>query len=198
MTAVKNRIFANGKGWVFTSKNFLNLGSDEAIRQSLFRLKEKGIIRQLSHGLYDYPDKHPQFGVLPPNITQVAKAIAEKYTLKIQPSGAYATNLLGLSEQIPCKITFLTDGPSKTIKFNNLEFFLKKTTPKNMSIAGSITSLLIQSFKYLGKNAVTEDVIFKLKSNLSPADFKILDKEKELAPNWIKKIINRLIEEQNK
>jgi len=30
--------------------------------------------------------------------------------IRLQPAGAYATHLLGLSEQIPAKVLFLTDG----------------------------------------------------------------------------------------
>lgn len=36
--------------------------------------------------------------------------------VRLQPSGAYAANLLGLSEQVPAKVVFLTDGPSRVAR----------------------------------------------------------------------------------
>ncbi len=37
-------------------------------------------------------------------------ASAGRDRVRLQPSGAYAANLLGLSEQVPAKVVFLTDG----------------------------------------------------------------------------------------
>jgi len=45
----------------------------------------------------------------------VATAVAGRDRVRLQPSGAYAANLLGLSEQVPAKVVFLTDGPSRVV-----------------------------------------------------------------------------------
>ena len=42
-------------------------------------------------------------------------AISKKYKIKTQPSGAYAANLLGISEQVPRKMIFLTEGEGKKL-----------------------------------------------------------------------------------
>jgi Family of unknown function (DUF6088) len=55
-------------------------------------------------------------GMLSPDIKKVAAALAGKHRIRLQPAGAYATNLLGLSEQVPAKVVLLTDGPSRTVK----------------------------------------------------------------------------------
>ena len=43
---------------------------------------------------------------------------------------AYAANLIGLSEQIPICIVFLTNGASKEIKIGNQSILFKTTTEK--------------------------------------------------------------------
>jgi hypothetical protein len=41
--------------------------------------------------------------------------MAGRDRVRLQPSGAYAANLLGLSEQVPAKVVFLTDRASRVI-----------------------------------------------------------------------------------
>jgi hypothetical protein len=106
------------------------------------RLAAKGTIRRLARGLYEYPRMHPELGMLSPDIDQVAKALAGKDRICLQPSGAYATNLLGLSEQVPAKVVFLTDGPSRIVKIGRQEIQLRHTTTRNMAAAGRLSGLL--------------------------------------------------------
>ena len=54
---------------------------------------------------------------------------------RLQPAGAYAANILGLSEQVPAKAVFLTDGPSRTVKIGPTTIQLRRTTPRNMAAA---------------------------------------------------------------
>lgn len=84
-----------------------------AVCKALERLVNSGTIRRLARGLYDYPKNHPDFGNFPPNYERVAQALAGRDNLKIQPFGAYAANLLGLTEQVPAKIVLLTDGANR-------------------------------------------------------------------------------------
>ena len=105
---VLNRICSHVRGWVFTPDAFQDLGSRAAVDVALRRQKRAGTIRQLARGLYDYPANHPQLGLLYPSADAVAKALAGRDALRLQPSGAYAANLLGLSEQVPMRVVFLT------------------------------------------------------------------------------------------
>ena len=118
---IKNRILEKDRGWCFTQDHFRDLGNHGAIRQALSRLSATGFIHRLAPGLYEYPRYHEEIGELPPRIENVITAVKESQKIKCQPSGAYAANLLGLSEQVPAKIVLLTDGPTKQIKIANQE-----------------------------------------------------------------------------
>lgn len=191
---IVSRIYGNKRGWVFTPNHFLDLGSRTAVAQSLVRLAKSRTIRRLTRGLYDYPAKHPDFGVLPPNYDRVAQALVGRDNLKIQPSGAYAANLLGLTEQVPAKIVFFTDGPNRKVQIGKQKIILKRTTPRNMATAGRISGLVIQALRYLKQINVDSTIISKLKRRLSNEDKNTLMRDIRYAPVWIGNIFRNIQE----
>jgi hypothetical protein len=115
----------------------------------------------------------------------VAKALAGKDRIRLQPAGAYATNLLGLSEQIPAKVVFLTDGASRTVKVGQQEIQLRRTTPRNMAAAGRLSGLLMQAFRHLGEPHITPARVDHLKRTLPAMARRQLLKDIPLAPAWM-------------
>src|SRR3989338_6252967 len=189
---ILRRIIGKKKGWVFAPSHFLDLGNRASVDQALSRLVRSGDIRRLARGLYDYPKNHPDFGKVPPSVDRVAAALPEKDNLKIQPSGAYAANLLGLSDQVPAKIVFLTDGSTRVVQIGNWHIKLKKTTPKNMATAGRVSGLVIQALRYMKKENIDDMMINKLKRRLSADDKKQLISDIRYAPAWIGEIFKQL------
>jgi len=177
---------------VFTPNHFLDLGSRSAVGNSLSQLTAAGTIRRLAFGLYDYPQKHPKLGLLSPKPDTVAQAISEKDDTRLQPSGAYAVNLLGLSQQVPAKIVYLTDGAEKNVTVGNQQIQLRRTTPKNMATAGRPSGLVIQALRYLKKDGVTDDHIAALKRTLPDADRERLWKDRIYAPAWMRPVFKQL------
>jgi hypothetical protein len=189
---VLNRICGHGRGWVFTPKHFSDLGSRDAVAAALKRYRQTGLIRQLARGLYDYPRTDPALGMLSPSPDAVAQALVGRDAVRVQPSGAYAANLLGLSTQIPMKLVYLTDGPSRTVAIGKKQIALKRTTPRNMATAGRVSGLVIQALRHLGRAHVDETVFAQLDRRLDPADRTQLLKDVRYAPAWIAEIMRRL------
>ncbi len=189
---VKSTIYGHGRGWCLTPNDFLTMDHSTAVRQALSRLEKAGFIRRLAWGLYDYPRKHPKLGLLPPDIEQVVKALARKDNLKLLPSGALAANLLGLSNQVPAKVVYLTEGTPKRIRIGKQEIVFKTTTPKNMATAGTFAGALIQALRHLGQEHVDDAVIAKLKKLLKKEERLSLQKYRRYAPVWIQKVMTRL------
>lgn len=189
---VVSRIYGKGRGWVFTPNHFLDLGSRSAVGNALSQLTTVGTIRRLAFGLYDYPKKHPKLGLLSPNPDTIARAISEKDDSRLQPSGAYAVNLLGLSQQVPAKIVYLTDGAEKNVTVGNQQIQLRRTTPKNMATAGRSSGLVIQAFRYLGKDSVTDDHVATLKRTIPDPDRERLWKDRVHAPAWMHPLFDKL------
>lgn len=190
---VVSRIYGHGRGWVFTPNHFKDLGSRDAIASALKRHKQSGLIRQLARGLYDYPQTDPDLGPLEPANEEIAKALAGRDATRLQPSGAYAANLLGLSTQVPTKIVYLTDGRSRTVQIGKRQISLKQTTPRNMATAGKISGLIIQALRYIGKENVDLEMIDILRKKVSAEDHKRLMKDIRYAPAWIADIFHDLV-----
>lgn len=184
-TRVIQRIHSHGAGWVFTPQDFADLGTRTAVASALKRHKAAGSIRLLGRGLYDVPRQHPVLGTLWPGIESVAQALERKEGLRLQPAGAYATNLLGLSEQVPAKVVFLTDGGTREVKVGPTAIQLKRTTPRNMVAAGRLSGLLIQAFRDLGPQHVTRQRIAQLRQRLPASERAAILKDIALAPEWM-------------
>ncbi len=191
---VIGRIFGHGRGWVFTPKHFRDLGGTAAIDSSLRRLKAAGTIRQIARGLYDYPATDPVLGSVAASADAIARALVARDAIRIQPSGDYAANVLGLSDQVPSRIVFLTDGPARRVKIGKREIILQHTTPRNMATAGRISGTLIQALRHLGKGRVDAGVLAILERRISDADRPIIRKDLVHAPAWIADILRRLAE----
>ncbi|MCG6881540.1 MAG: DUF6088 family protein [Deltaproteobacteria bacterium] len=193
---IRNRIYGHGKGWVFTPVHFSDLGSREAVASALKRYRQSGLIRQLARGLYDYPAMDPELGTLAPAPDALARALAGRDAVRLQPSGAYAANLLGLSTQMPMKIVYLTDGRSRTVEIGKKQIILKQTTPRNMATAGKISGLLIQALRHLGRPHVDDEIIARLDRRLNDDDREQLLKDVRFAPAWIAEIMRQLGKEK--
>jgi hypothetical protein len=122
--------------------------------------------------------------------------LAGRDRTRIQPSGAYAANALGLSEQVPAKAVFLTDGPARTVKIGLMTIQLRRTTPKNMETAGRLSGLLIQALRELGQENVTPERRKHLKRTIPADKRRELLKDLRLAPAWMHSIFRELAEEE--
>jgi len=183
--SVTSRIYGKGRGSVFTPNLFLDLGTRGAVDLALHRLTAAGTIRRLARGLYHYPESHPLLGEVAPSVEAVAKALAATEQAKLQASGAYAANLLGLSDQVPAKVVFLTNGRARKVKLGQLTIELRPTTPRNVSAAGRTSGLVLAALRYLGRNHLTTERIASLRQKLSAADRRELLKDLPSAPAWL-------------
>ena len=194
---IRERFAGAASGQVLTPRDFLDLGSRAAIDQTLTRLCRDGHLRRVGRGLYALPRRHPLFGELSVTSDAVADALAGRDALRLQPAGAYAANQLGLTEQVPMKLLFLTDGPTRVLRLaDGREIVLKQTTPRNMQTAGRISGTVIAALRWLGREAVDQDIIGKLRRRLSDQDKAILREDAPRAPAyWLTTALRRIADE---
>ena len=195
--AIRAEIAASEAGKVFSPVDFLHLGSRAAVDKVLSRLTATGTLRRVARGLYDVPRTHAILGPLLPSADDIAKAIASKGSLRLQPSGAYAANLLGLTEQVPMKLAFLTDGVSRTVHIGNQSILLKHTTPRNMATAGRISGLVIQALRHFKQTHIDDQVVAKLRARLTAEDKAVLLADASLAPVWIADVMRRIAQDKD-
>jgi hypothetical protein len=190
--AIRAELAASEAGKVFSPVDFLHMGSRAAVDKVLSRLTAAGVLRRVTRGLYDVPRAHAILGPLLPSADDIAKAIANKGSLRLQPSGAYAANLLGLTEQVPMKLAFLTDGVSRTVHIGNQSIQLKHTTPRNMATAGRISGLVIQALRHFKQAHIDDQIVDALRARLNAEDKAVLLADAPLAPVWIAEVMRRI------
>jgi hypothetical protein len=177
------------KGSILFVDDFLDFGNSESVKKALFRLKEKGLLIRVAHGIYLYPKKDKDLGVLYPSAEEIAIAIAKRDKARIIPTGIQALNKLGLSTQIPLKVIFLTDGAARSIKIGKRTITFKKTSPKNLLTKGEISGLAIQALKSIGQDKIEDNILTRLLTILKKEKKEVILHDAKLAPAWINKIL---------
>ncbi len=186
------RIRHQGPGTVFTPTDFVDLGPRNAVDLALSRNARAGAIRKLARGVYDLPRRDTRLGELSPSPDDVASALAGRDGARLQASGAHAANLLGLSDQVPVRITFLTDGRSRRVQLGKQQVLLKHTTPRQMATAGRISGTVIQALRWLGRGHVDDRTVATLRRRLSDSDKRQLHQDLRYAPTWVADIMRRV------
>jgi ribosomal protein S19E (S16A) len=190
---ILNKIKTIPSGELMFPVDFGDLGSSEAVRLSLHRLKNKGVIKAIAKGIYVRPKISRLLGPVLPGAEEVADAIAKRDKIRTLPTGAYALNALGLSTQVPMKVVLLTDGSPRLIKLGKRTIKFKKTTPKNLMAKGKISRLVIQALKDIGNGKVYAAEVQKIVSLLKTENPDDLKHDIALAPVWIQKIMKKAL-----
>ena len=189
---ITRRVHRSKLGTVFTPAMFTSIGGRAAIDKAMQRLVARGELRRLSRGLYDKPRQDPLLGTLWPSVDAIVAALTGKDKLRLQPTGAYAANLLGLSDQVPARVEFLTDGTSRTVKAGPMQIVLKRTTPRQMAAAGRTSGLVIQALRSLGPDHVTPQRLNKLRRTIPADQRRALLDDMTLAPGWMQPALRAL------
>jgi hypothetical protein len=162
-------------GQVFLPSDFKGLGTSTAIRKALSRLVESRQVERMGQGIYVIPQNDKIFGKILPSMEQLAEALAKKEHVKIKPSGQHALNKVGLSNQVPMRLVFLTNGNSKKIQIGKNAIIFKSTTAKKLSMKGDITSLLFLGLEELDLKKLSRtqmDRIMELLKQENPENLK--------------------------
>ena len=192
-----SRIYGHGRGWAFSTNDFVEDFSRDQIETALSRLCSEGKIRRVCRGIYDYP-KYSELlrQDLSPDFDQVAQAFARKFNWRIQPAGDAALNLLGLSSQVPGRLVYLSDGPNRQYDIGNYTLEFKKSALKDVGFKYRESGLIVQALKALGQERVDEAVIATLRKQLDEAACKRVLKDTVTATGWVYESIKRVCGER--
>lgn len=190
---ILHRIRGKGRGGVYISKDFLDLGSRAAIDQALSRLVKDKTLRRLGRGLFDYPRVSKTLGILSPDPDKIVQAVARKSGARVMRSGATAANALGLTTQVPGRPTYVTDSSTATIRVAKQNLTLKRVAPKKISPSRSVAGSVIRALDFMGKDGVTDVALKRLGSKLTDADKKRLLKESRYASGWLADAVKKVV-----
>ena len=183
---------------VFFANDFLDVASNATVRQILKRLADEDKIKRVIDGLYYNPKYSELIGEYEAvSIHELALAIARKYNWNIAPYNSTALNLLGLSTQVPTHYKYISSGRYKEYKIGDTVLEFKKINPGEIANMSLKTATVIQAIKSLGKENISNEVIQKIRENLTEKEKLDLMNESKSVPAWIYEVI-RKIKEFNK
>ena len=196
---IMERVSAHGRGrWVCAPKDFVDLGTREAIDQALSRLAKAGQLRRVGHGLYDMPRmsnvlKRPA----PVDWDAAIEALARRDGVRFIPDGLVAANQLGLTNAVPAKASYVTDGSTRTLTIDGRTVRFRHAGPRVMQWAGKPSAPVAQALRWLGQDMATDpQVVSTLRRHL-PEDVKrdLLQNSVDL-PGWALPLARSIADDQ--
>ncbi len=188
-----HRIEQAEPGTVFLTKDFTDLANQATIRKYLGRQVEQGKIVRVMNGVYEKPRFSRLLNrYILASPASVAAALARQYHWTIAPSGNMALNQLGLSTQVPAACCFISDGPYREFQCNNTKITFLHRTNKNISNKSLLTIMVIEAFRTLGKERVSDKTLITLKSRLNEEDKRTLLQEACGTYEWIYQEIRKV------
>lgn len=192
-----NRIYGRGRGWAFSQADFADLGSRSAIDLALHRRQKEGLIRRVIRGVYDYP-RYSQVLQSPvsSDIDQVAHALARKFGWRIQPDGATAQNLLGLSTQVPARSVYLSDGPDRCYAIGKTSLVFEHTALKEAGFKLPESRLIVQALKAYGEDRITPRIISMIRQKFDPTLRQKILRDTKTATGWVYAAIQEIAKDR--
>ena len=180
------RIYGNGKGWAFSQTDFTDLSTTATCYWVLHRLVQTGTIRRVLRGVYDYP----RFSTLlqqhvPPDIHQVALALARKFGWRIQPGGAEALNLIGISTQVPSRFVYLSDGPSRSYLIDATTLAFKHQALKEAGLRHEESGILLQGLKEIGQSHLNGSILEQMRKWLPVSKRALVLRDTKGVTSWV-------------
>ena len=183
---------------VFFANDFLDIASYETARKTLNRMVNEDKIKRVIDGFYYNPSYSELIGEYEAvSIHELALAIARKYNWNIAPYNNTALNLLGLSTQVPTHYKYISSGRYKEYKIGDTILEFKKVNLGEIANMSLKTATVIQAIKSLGKENITNEVIQKIRENLTEKERTDLMNESKSAPAWIYEVIREISEGKN-
>lgn len=198
MQSIEDKIYASirrkGVGCVITNSDFYHISNRKTASWALSRLRERGIIRTLLPGIFDYPAYSELLQEqLAPDIDRVAQAIARKNQWHIQITGDAALNYLGLSTQVPGRYLYLSDAQSREYQLMNSTIEFNRSPLKQSKFKSRQTEIITQALLSLGESNLNDAVITKITDFITEKEKPRILKDSRYAPAWIGELLRNII-----
>lgn len=186
-----------GRGLVFYTDKFSHFGTPARVQKAMEQLVASGDIIRVARGIYCYPkiDKVFGLGVLYPGANDIARVIALRDKAQIVPTGEFAQYQLGLTQQIPMNIIYLTDGYSRTVKLaKGGTITFKRVAPRNFAYKNQIAMMVTSALRTMGQSEITEEHIRIVQKHIRAQPKETVFQDLQMMPDWIKLIVQKAYE----
>ena len=190
---IQKRIQNFRPNYVFFANDFLDIASYDTVRKTLNRMVNEGEIKRVINGFYYNPRYSELIGEYEEvSIHELALAVARKYNWNIAPYNNTALNLLDLSTQVPTHYKYISSGRYKKYEIGDTILEFKKVNPGEIANMSLMTATVIQAIKSLGKENISDEVLLKIRENLSEQEKRELMQEAKSAPAWVYEVMREI------
>lgn len=195
---ILQKINSFDSGKVFFANDFLEIASNATVRQVLKRLVDDKQIKRVIDGFYFKP-RYSEFikEYEAVSMHELVLAIARKYNWDIAPYNNTALNMLGLSTQVPSHYQYISSGRYKVYKIGDTRLEFKKVNPGEIANMSLKTATVIQAIKSFGQDKISDEIILKIRLNLTEKERSDLMQEARSVPSWIYEVIREISEGKN-
>ena len=180
---------------VWTTADFLDLGSRAAVDQALSRLVRQGALARPARGLFAVRRKSERLGIdLPAKLDEVVDALGRRTGATVVPSGATFANQLGLSTQVPMRATFQTSGRTRRYQIGGVTVELRHVSPRRLAASSQHNLAVLSAIAYLGKSNIDDEAIARLRTVTDAANDAALLSDARNQPAWVMAVVRRVIE----
>ncbi|HEV2957487.1 MAG TPA: DUF6088 family protein [Xanthobacteraceae bacterium] len=179
------------EGAVIRAKEFLHLGTRDAVDQAIKRLKQRNELMPIYRGAYVRPIK-TRFGVRAPAPEKVVEGIAATSAETIVAHGAAAANTLGLTTQVPIKLVYLTSGRTRRFKLGAQVVELKRSPQWKLLPSHRAAGEAVRALDWIGERRAAE-ALTTLKRKLPESTIQELIALRPALPAWMSKSISQTL-----
>lgn len=188
--SVEKWIEAQKPGSVFSACDLPSSISRGVRDEMLSRFAKQGRISRLMRGIYAIPlwSNLLQKNVSP-SIEVIARALARKFGWTIMPCDDAAVNGLGLSSQVPARLIYLSNGPSRRYRIGNATIEFQHRCLRETCMKGRDSKLVIRGLKGLGRPYATPEVVVQIASRYSDEEWRVICEDSAIASGWISRLL---------
>ncbi|MBV8752955.1 MAG: hypothetical protein JO328_08855 [Hyphomicrobiales bacterium] len=179
------------EGAVIRAKEFLHLGTRDAVDQAIKRLKDRNELMRIYPGAYVRPIK-TRFGYRAPAPEKVVEGIAATTAETIVAHGAAAANSLGLTTQVPIKLVYLTSGRTRTFKLGAQVVELKRSSQWKLLPSHRAAGEAVRALDWIGERRAAQ-ALTTLKQTLPESTIQDLIRLRPALPAWMSKSISQAL-----
>ena len=161
----------------------LHLGNRAAIDQALSRLARSDKLMRICQGVYMRPIE-TRFGIRAPNVGKAITALAALWGETIVPCGGSAANRLGLTNQNPVRMVYLTSGPSRRLHFGGHAVELRHAPRWQLAAPHRKAGDIIRALAWLGPKEVDYG-LDAVVPELSAVELDELAAARAVMPHWM-------------
>ncbi len=172
-------------------RKFFHMGSPSGVYKAFSSLTRQDRLMRIFKGIY-VRTRETRFGRCGPDHMKVVKELSKLWGETIVPSEGGAANWLGLTDQVPMRLSFLTSGPSRILWFHAISVGLRHAPQWQLVAPYRPAGTLIRALTFLHPSEA-EEAINKVIPEFSEEDVEELIALRSVLPEWIAKPLGAIV-----